>query len=270
MNRTNEFYVYFNGSSGTQSMDKSRSFNNIANQQRNPRSDPYMDLASKIQKKLSVIQGNLNDLKTLVDRRNIMGQNDVEVNQKVEFLKNEIPNVLVEIERMSGIKSAGTSSPFIIEGLKQKISNISSELDSIVKQRAERSYQISARRGGIGDSYQFNTPTTYGSDQINTTYLDTTQLLNEDELNDRYKSALSIQSAITSIAGLMSTLTVKIAEADYDIIRIDQNTYSALEDMERGKSELEKYKKKIMTHKSLIIKIFIILFIFTLIFILIV
>lgn len=87
---------------------------------------------------------------------------------------------------------------------------------------------------------------------------------------DRNQAAQNIQRETLNIVSLFAQLQQLIAGQDDMIRRIDQYTQEALDNTEEGTKQLESYYQKIKGNRRLMIKIFIVLMIFVLTFIVII
>ena len=87
---------------------------------------------------------------------------------------------------------------------------------------------------------------------------------------ERYDAVLNIERSITEVLHVFTQLHDLIEAQGYNVMRIDQDVGTVLENFESGKRELEKYYEKVKSNKWLFMKIGAVLFVFILVFILIV
>ena len=87
---------------------------------------------------------------------------------------------------------------------------------------------------------------------------------------ERYDMVRNVEQSISEITDMLVRLSEIIASHDYSIDRIDDMANDTMNSLERGHTELEKYWNRVRSNKCLMLKIFLILIVFALIFILIV
>jgi t-SNARE complex subunit (syntaxin) len=139
-----------------------------------------------------------------------------------------------------------------------------------MQERASKVEATIARRrsmnlGTRSESRHYNT--IYSPDDIPRPQLD--QVLVENQRN-RYEAVRSVESSVHEVSKMFAELSELIVRDDYTIMRIDESVDDALENMERGHSELIKYYEKVKGNKCLMIKIFGVIIVFLLVFILII
>ena len=91
-----------------------------------------------------------------------------------------------------------------------------------------------------------------------------------EQLNERLDTVQNLERQTTNIYKMFTDLFEMIAAKDYDIVRIDENLQDALDNLNEGQRQMEKYYEKVKNNKWFILKIFAVLFVFAMIFILII
>lgn len=261
MNRTSEFFTYLSNA-GPQNVSAPR------NQKLKSK---FFELADEISSQIAQTSSICNRLNTLVSGDNILGEDDKEISELMIMLKVDIENIEQQINTAERMQREAPQAGLVAQQLRKSLLEINTQFRSVVEKRAHITSQTAAKRSKYGGY-------TYARQSFNTVYNNDDEIeipinqLQQEENNliERLGLVRDVESSITSIAQMMARLSTVIADQDTTIMRIDESTLEALNNMKAGESELTKYRDKVMKNKWFILKIFVVLFIFALIFILIV
>ncbi|EAX88247.1 SNARE domain containing protein [Trichomonas vaginalis G3] len=261
MNRTSEFFTYL-------SQERPK---NAQNNRSLRSKSKFFEFADSISTQITETSLICQRLDNLISGDNVLGENDREIVELMNKLQNDIQQINKKIDSMQSMQKEAPQAPIVAQQLRKSLYDINTQFQSIVDKRAQIMKENMSRRSRYGGY-------THSQQVYNTSYNDDDEIeipinqmqFEQQNLNERYGLVKDVESSITSIVEMMTRLSTMIADQDTSIIRIDENTMEALTNMKAGESELMKYKDKVMKNKWFILKIFIVLFIFALIFILIV
>lgn len=126
--------------------------------------------------------------------------------------------------------------------------------------------QVQRRNIFESNEFQGGFQTIYGEDEVGILVNQQIPQINHQE---RLDQVAYIERSVNEIMDMFSKLANLISIQDYEIERIDQNAQETLSNIEQAKEQLGQYYNKIKGNRGLILKIFMILIIFVLVFILI-
>jgi t-SNARE complex subunit (syntaxin) len=156
----------------------------------------------------------------------------------------------------------------VVQALRENLARIGRDFKLAVDERADKLERYHKRRRAIcAQSKYVPMNTIYSMEAENSKHnVQILEEINRDELT----AVQSIESRISDIAKIFSQLSELIETQDYDVIRIDQETERAVNNVEKVQRQLQDFYKKAKGNKILICKIVIVIVVFALVFVLII
>lgn len=268
MNRTSEFFRYLN---------QERSVNAHPRPNQTRRQTPFSELSQDINSRLLHSSETIDTLRSLIRGGNILGQDDLQIQELIVTLNKELAIIDQKIKEIERLKSQPQHAEKVAQGLRRNLASVTEDFKSVIQERGEMIEKLAERRRrNIGaTSYS----PSYSNSSFSTVYggnddeveipMATNQMLVEQQ-QERYDMVRNVEQSISEITDMLVRLTEIIASHDYSIDRIDDMANDTMNSLERGQAELEKYWGRVKSNKCLMLKIFLILIVFALIFILIV
>jgi len=267
MDRTKEFFRYLADTNVPISSKSSR----------RPQSGNYNNDTSKfviqskeinlrLQNSMVLVQ-KLNDL---VKGDNVLGENDANIQQLIIQLQGELSFVESQINELEKSPNSKQHTASMAQTLRKSLIEVTKDFKVAIQARGENVQKVNQRRKRIG--YITPTPNVYSTsynEQEVEIPMNNMDVAMEEQLNERYDMVRSVETSVTKISEMFAKLSEIIASHDYEIERIDQNTKAALESFKEGEKNIEEFYNKVKNNKWLILKIFAVLLVFALIFILI-
>lgn len=270
MNRTSEFFKYLNQERNTPNYQ----LHPLQPQrQRNPFSDKIHD----INHRLHFTAESIEELRVLVRGDNILGQNDTKIQNLIISLNRDIGTIDQMIQQIEQMKSQPQNSASVAQNLRRNLAALTQDFKTIIQERGELiEKQMERRRTTIGatsispisNSTNFS-DLVYAGDDDEVEIPMQNQMLFEQQ-QERYGMVRNVEQSISEITDMLIRLSEIIASHDYEIDRIDAAANETISSLEKGQTELLKYYEKVKSNKCLMLKIFAILIVFSLIFIIIV
>ena len=267
MNRSQEFFRYFSESNiplpnKIKPKTKIPQYNNEASK--------FIQQSKEINMRLQNAISVVHQLNSLVNGNNVLGENDPKIQQMIIQLQGELSFVDVQINELEKMPSTQNHTASMAQTLRKSLADVTKEFKQTIQVRGENISKINQRRKKIGNINQSfnNFSTSYSPDEVEI-ILPQNDLIMTEHLEDRYNMVRDVEISVTKISEMFSKLSQIIASHDYEIERIDQNTRLALDNFTSGQKQLEQYFDKVKNNKWLILKIFAILIVFALVFILI-
>lgn len=188
----------------------------------------------------------------------------------VRQLQVSLGDIEQRIRSLEQMNPRPPNAGLIIQTLRQNLSSVGADFQKADEERKEKIDNArNRRRRFCGHTNFSNFDVTYDPEDPMERRQQASQALVEQQ-QERFDTVRSIESSISQMMQLFTQLHDLIESQGYDVMRIDQETESILENFESGKRELEKYYEKVKSNKWLLMKIGAVLFVFLLIFILIV
>lgn len=255
-------------------------------------------LASQISRDLRETTEKLDQLTKLAKSKSLFNESKVSieiqeltsiVNQDIKNLNNQI-SILQQYKNSRKNKQAGTHSDTIIDTLKSKLKTTTKEFSQVLEMRTEN---IKAQQKeketltgnslgqslGRKDSPLYKSPTSLSNfienPQSNTGDI-TLNMPNQQQalqvsnrlIASRAEAVLSIERTITELQSIFQQLAHLVAEQGELIERIDDNISNTSANVEGAQAQLLRYLNNIKSNRWLAFKMFAILILFIIIFVL--
>jgi syntaxin 5 len=266
MNRTTEFFQALKG-------ERNRKRPGAGDEVTFHRQENDFSKMTKLVKyQLAQATENLLTLRSLIHGMNVLDANNKEINDRVSALKMAFFSISRNVEDLEKMKSAPKHLANAAKSLRRDLQLITRDFNSCMEERAKKVQEAAERHRAMNIGFRSSGQsfaTAYGRDDVGSAGAESEQIVIREERN-RYESVRNVESAVHEVAKLFNSLSEIIAQDDYAIMRIDENTEEAIKFLQEGESQLRIYYDKIKGNKCLMIQIFGVLLIFALIFVLIV
>eukprot|EP01063_Lacrimia_lanifica_P035171 TRINITY_DN6637_c0_g1_i3.p2 TRINITY_DN6637_c0_g1~~TRINITY_DN6637_c0_g1_i3.p2 ORF type:complete len:286 (+),score=129.66 TRINITY_DN6637_c0_g1_i3:161-1018(+) len=241
----------------------------------------FHQAAQEVTKELTATAEMLENLSKLTQQRNVFDDHSVEVNQVTMMVKDRISNLhqqlvmlgqIKEQNRQWGATQADTHSNTVVTALKTRLFNTNKAFKDILTTRTATMKTANDRRGkftheatqGFGSSLFRN------ADQDQGGAGGEMQLATQDGNVAYYKSRQEgvkmLEEIIGQLGDLFQDFNRIVAEQEEMVMRIDQNTEQAVDDVRKGQEHLLDYLHNISSNRGLIMKIFGVIFVFVVVF----
>ena len=270
MDRTREFFEYLNSANVPISPQTNR---------RRPISQPKKNAAEfysatkEINLRLQSAVTYVSQLDELVNGDNVLNEDDPKIQQLINQLQVELKYINNSINVIEQQTKGNEAVHSITESLRRSLAAVTKDFQTTVQSSAEKMKKIQERRRRVG--YISPAKTTYDTiynqddDEVEVPR-DQMAQVEMEQLNERLDTVQNLERQTTNIYKMFTDLFEMIAAKDYDIVRIDENLQDALDNLNEGQRQMEKYYEKVKNNKWFILKIFAVLFVFAMIFILII
>ncbi|KAF1804149.1 t-SNARE [Mucor lusitanicus] len=259
----------------------------------------FSRLAAQLGRNIAATSEKLEQLTYLTKSNNGFNDNPTKVNTLQQSLKQDITKLNNQLKILQSVKNGNRSnskqasehSNNVIMSLQSKLADTSLGFKDILEAEVVTHNNASAsqlssspqpRRRVNAHPYQDSpnltnttTSTTYdespqslGIPMISQQQQQQQQMLerNDRRIESRTNAMESIESTIAELGGIFQQLATMVAEQRETIQRIDQNTDDIEMNVLGAQSELLKYYQNISTNRALIIKIFVTIILFFLLF----
>ncbi|XP_004713546.1 syntaxin-5 [Echinops telfairi] len=256
-------------------------------------------MAKRIGKDLSNTFAKLEKLTILAKRKSLFDDKGVEIEELTYIIKQDINSLnkqiaqLQDFVRAKGSQSGRhlqTHSNTIVVSLQSKLASMSNNFKSVLEVRTENLKQQKNRReqfsqapvstlplarnhlGGGPVVLGAAEPSASGDVAIDMTASRTSQqlqLIDEQDsyIQSRADTMQNIESTIVELGSIFQQLAHMVKEQEETIQRIDENVLGAQLDVEAAHSEILKYFQSVTSNRWLMVKIFLILIVFFIIFV---
>lgn len=244
----------------------------IARQQVYKTNSQFSITTRDIQSHLSHTSDSIDTLRNLIESDNVLGTNDQQIQELILALNSSFGMIMAKIDNVSKMNPQNQShANNVAQSLRQNLQVLSEEYQRIITNRSQKIAEKNERRRqtiGTISSTPINYSTLYGSnDEVE---IPIQQQETVEQQRERYDMVRDVERSVSEISQLFVQLADIISQHDYAIDRIDQNTQEAINNMDKGLNQLKDYYNKVKGNKKLMIKIFAILLVFAIVFILIV
>ena len=211
-------------------------------------------------------------------------------------MKQDLASLAKQVSQLQGLSRAngqrGTLNANVVSTLSGRLQTVSKDFKTVLesrtaalKEQAARREQFSAtptRLGGasLQQSMELSlllqdeaaSSLSNGVDAVSardSRYQQQLQLIDEQDayLQSRADSMRSIEKTVVELGSIFQSLSVMVKEQEEVVLRIDSNTEEASMNVEAAHSELVKYLKNISSNRWLMFKVFGIVLIFFVIFV---
>ncbi|XP_032654823.1 syntaxin-5 [Chelonoidis abingdonii] len=250
-------------------------------------------IAKRIGKDLSNTFAKLEKLTILAKRKSLFDDKAVEIEELTYIIKRDINNLnkqiaeLQDFVRAKGSQSGRhvqTHSNTIVVSLQSKLASMSNDFKSVLEVRTENLKQQRTRRehfsrtpipltaSNLGGSAMLqDEPRRAGDVAIDMDNRTSQQLQLIDEqdsyIQSRADTMQNIESTIVELGSIFQQLAHMVKEQEETIQRIDANVEDAQLNVEAAHSEILKYFQSVTSNRWLMVKIFLILIVFFIIFV---
>ncbi|KAH0795202.1 putative syntaxin 5 [Histomonas meleagridis] len=259
MNRTSEFFNYL----------KQSPHQNVS-QSRPPKSpSKFTAAANDIKSRLLYASDSIDTLRSQMKNESSFFQDEPQIQELIFNLNQDIGFINKKILELEQMKPQPPHGYNVAQSLRRVLVAITEDFKTVIQERSESIQEISQRRQNFGTTNAPTTfSTTYSADEVEIPMQGL--MMEEQHQRERYDMVRNVEQSINEISQMFVRLSEIIASQDYEVFRIDQNTEDALNSVKEGQRQLMDYFTKIKGNKCLMLKIFAILIVFSLVFILIV
>ncbi|XP_058161267.1 syntaxin-5 isoform X1 [Dasypus novemcinctus] len=255
-------------------------------------------MAKRIGKDLSNTFAKLEKLTILAKRKSLFDDKAVEIEELTYIIKQDINSLNKQIAQLQDfVRAKGTQSGrhlqthsnTIVVSLQSKLASMSNDFKSVLEVRTENLKQQRNRREQFSQapvSALPLAPNHLGGDAVvlgakNQASLDVAidmmdsrtsqqlQLIDEQDsyIQSRADTMQNIESTIVELGSIFQQLAHMVKEQEETIQRIDENVLGAQLDVDAAHSEILKYFQSVTSNRWLMVKIFLILIVFFIIFV---
>uniref|UniRef100_A0A8I3NIA8 Syntaxin-5 n=2 Tax=Canis lupus familiaris TaxID=9615 RepID=A0A8I3NIA8_CANLF len=250
-------------------------------------------MAKRIGKDLSNTFAKLEKLTILAKRKSLFDDKAVEIEELTYIIKQDINSLnkqiaqLQDFVRAKGSQSGRhlqTHSNTIVVSLQSKLASMSNDFKSVLEVRTENLKQQRNRReqfsrapvsalplapNHLGGSAVVLGAESRASGDVAIDMMDsrTSQQLQLIDEQSRADTMQNIESTIVELGSIFQQLAHMVKEQEETIQRIDENVLGAQLDVEAAHSEILKYFQSVTSNRWLMVKIFLILIVFFIIFV---
>uniref|UniRef100_A0AAR2IPI7 t-SNARE coiled-coil homology domain-containing protein n=1 Tax=Pygocentrus nattereri TaxID=42514 RepID=A0AAR2IPI7_PYGNA len=235
------------------------------------RSD-FTVMAKRIGKDLSNTFAKLEKLTILAKRKSLFDDKSVEIEELTYIIKQDINSLNKQIAQLQDLvrsrsgqngRHIQTHSNTIVVSLQSKLASMSNDFKSVLEVRTENLKQQRSRRE------QFSQAPVSASPLIanNFSKLTIPLLFLDSYIQSRADTMQNIESTIVELGSIFQQLAHMVKEQEETIQRIDSNVEDTQLNVEMAHSEILKYFQSVSSNRWLMIKIFLVLVVFFIIFV---
>ncbi|KAG8564267.1 hypothetical protein GDO81_016397 [Engystomops pustulosus] len=253
-------------------------------------------MAKRIGKDLSNTFTKLEKLTILAKRKSLFDDKAVEIEELTYIIKQDINSLNQQIAQLqSFVKARGsqsgrhlqTHSNTVVVSLQSKLASMSNDFKSVLEVRTENLKQQRSRRehfsqgqvsslplhhNSMGPSVLFQDDSRRHGDvtiEMDSKVSQQLQLIDEQDsyIQSRADTMQNIESTIVELGSIFQQLAHMVKEQEETIQRIDGNVEDTQLNVEAAHSEILKYFQSVTSNRWLMIKIFLILIVFFIIFV---
>ncbi|XP_038267439.1 syntaxin-5 [Dermochelys coriacea] len=250
-------------------------------------------IAKRIGKDLSNTFAKLEKLTILAKRKSLFDDKAVEIEELTYIIKQDINSLnkqiaqLQDFVRAKGSQSGRhvqTHSNTIVVSLQSKLASMSNDFKSVLEVRTENLKQQRSRRehfsrtpvplaaSNLGGSAMLQDEPRRAGDvaiDMDSRTSQQLQLIDEQDsyIQSRADTMQNIESTIVELGSIFQQLAHMVKEQEETIQRIDANVEDAQLNVEAAHSEILKYFQSVTSNRWLMVKIFLILIVFFIIFV---
>lgn len=295
--RTNEFL-------SAAKLLQSRQGNGTLAHKRNPalrQRSEFTQIAKKIGRDLANTFAKLEKLTMLAKKKSLFDDKPVEIqeltyiiNQDIQSLNKQIAQLQQVAKSHPNARHVQSHSNSVVVSLQSKLATMSNDFKEVLEVRTENLRHQKTRRDQFSESPAMSN-TTYSNhssvlfqDEMNSQgatgggdvvlnmdgmdknrFQQQMQLIDQqdDYIQDRADTMKNIESTIVELGGIFTQLAHMVKEQEEMVHRIDANTDDAVMNVEAAHSEILKYFQSVTSNRWLMIKIFAVLILFFIIFV---
>ncbi|ROI37377.1 Syntaxin-5 [Anabarilius grahami] len=255
-------------------------------------------MAKRIGKDLSNTFAKLEKLTILAKRKSLFDDKGVEIEELTYIIKQDINSLNKQIAQLQDlVRSRGgqngrhiqTHSNTIVVSLQSKLASMSNDFKSVLEVRTENLKQQRSRREHFSQAPVSSSPLLANNFNSSVLMQDESrslggevaidmdsranplqlQLIDEQDsyIQSRADTMQNIESTIVELGSIFQQLAHMVKEQEETIQRIDANVEDTTLNVEMAHSEILKYFQSVSSNRWLMIKIFLVLIIFFIIFV---
>uniref|UniRef100_A0A8C7K4G1 Syntaxin 5 n=1 Tax=Oncorhynchus kisutch TaxID=8019 RepID=A0A8C7K4G1_ONCKI len=276
--RTNEFQSVCRSLQGRQNAVQSSKPALSAVRQRSD----FTLMAKRIGKDLSNTFAKLEKLTILAKRKSLFDDKAVEIEELTYIVKQDINSLNKQIAQLQGLvrsrqsqngKHLQTHSNTIVVSLQSKLASMSNDFKSVLEVRTE------VRRTHIFHSKYFDQTsfdwmfhvylTAEVSIDMDFRASQQLQLVNEQDsyIQSRSDTMQNIETTIVELGSIFQQLAHMVKEQEETVQRIDANVEDTQLNVDMAHSEILKYFQSVSSNRWLMVKIFLVLIVFFIVFV---
>ncbi|KAG5993476.1 hypothetical protein E4U54_003350 [Claviceps lovelessii] len=267
-----------------------------------PRRSDFARKAAEIGRGISATMGKLEKLAQLAKRRTLFDDRPVEINELTFVIKQDLSSLNQQIGSLQNLTKQqhpkadqeGEHNKNVVYMLQGKLTDVSVNFKDVLEERtkniqASRSRTenfISSVSQHAGPSIQQSASPLYGtpnraspapasSDTLSLNPLSDQQMLKMEEaqttntyIEQRGEAIQAIEQTIGELGSIFGQLAAMVSEQSEMIQRIDANTEDVVDNVDGAQRELLKYWSRVSSNRWLIAKMFGVLMIFFLLWVL--
>uniref|UniRef100_A0ABM5F3A7 Syntaxin-5 n=1 Tax=Pogona vitticeps TaxID=103695 RepID=A0ABM5F3A7_9SAUR len=253
-------------------------------------------MAKRIGKDLSNTFAKLEKLTILAKRKSLFDDKAVEIEELTYIVKQDINSLNKQIAQLQEfVKAKGsqsgrhvqTHSNTVVVSLQSKLASMSNDFKSVLEVRTENLKQQKTRReqfsrtpvsampltaSNLSGSAMLQDEPRHSGDvaiDMDNRASQQLQLINEQDsyIQSRADTMQNIESTIVELGSIFQQLAHMVKEQEETIQRIDANVEDAQLNVEGAHTEILKYFQSVTSNRWLMVKIFLILIVFFIIFV---
>lgn len=254
-------------------------------------------MAKRIGKDLSNTFAKLEKLTILAKRKSLFDDKAVEIEELTYIIKQDINSLNKQIAQLQDlVRSRGapggrhiqTHSNTIVVSLQSKLASMSNDFKSVLEVRTENLKQQRSRREQFSQPPVSSSPLMANNFKSSVLMQDESrsmgdvaidmdsqtnplqlQLIDEQDsyIQSRADTMQNIESTIVELGSIFQQLAHMVKEQEETIQRIDANVEDTQLNVEAAHTEILKYFQSVSSNRWLMIKIFLVLIVFFIIFV---
>ncbi|KAI1898680.1 hypothetical protein AGOR_G00074870 [Albula goreensis] len=290
--RTHEFLSACKSLQGRQNgIQTNKPAHNVLRQ----RSD-FTIMAKRIGKDLSNTFAKLEKLTILAKRKSLFDDKAVEIEELTYIIKQDINSLNKQIAQLQELvrsrstqngRHIQTHSNTIVVSLQSKLASMSNDFKSVLEVRTENLKQQRSRREQFSQAPASTSPLHANNFKGSVLMQDESrrsgdvsidmdsrtsqqlQLIDEQDsyIQSRADTMQNIESTIVELGSIFQQLAHMVKEQEETVQRIDANVEDTQLNVEAAHAEILKYFQSVSSHRWLLVKIFLILIIFFIVFV---
>uniref|UniRef100_A0A674MLY9 Syntaxin-5 n=1 Tax=Takifugu rubripes TaxID=31033 RepID=A0A674MLY9_TAKRU len=257
----------------------------------------FLNLCRRIGKDLSNTFAKLEKLTILAKRKSLFDDKAVEIEELTYIIKQDINSLNKQIAQLQNlVRSRGTPSGrhiqthsnTIVVSLQSKLASMSNDFKSVLEVRTENLKQQRSRREQFSQPPASSSPLMANNFKSSLLAQDESRSLGDvaidmdsqgnsmqlqiiDEqatyIQDRADTMQNIESTIVELGSIFQQLAHMVKEQEETIQRIDANVEDTQLNVDAAHMEILKYFQSVSSNRWLMIKIFLVLVVFFIIFV---
>lgn len=258
---------------------------------KNAEKSQFFVRASQIGKDISETAEKLDRLQKLAKKRSLFDDPTIEIqeltsiiNQDIKNLNNQI-SVLHKINSEKKNKQVQSHTETILDSLKNKLRFTTKDFSEILElrtenlkaQQKEKETYTGSQSPAFGGRRAMESPLykqqagNYANDQTSGDIViampQSALMTSERYVSSRGEAVQNIERTITELQGIFSQLANLVAEQGELIERIDHNVDSSVMNIDSAQNELLKYLSSVSSNRWLIVKLFLVMIVFVVLFV---